>query len=237
MTVEYVPVTPEVLDLANEIIKEYHPELFGLTVSFVFKEDYDVEDKGRGMVIGHCMKVPAAMRAIVDTEFLIWISAKYYKSATMVQRRALLDHELMHIIIDDDGRLAVRTHDIEEFAAIIGRYGFWKGDYGPVRDAAQLVLFAPIETAPVARTIKDPNKVITDAEFQAGLNLDPSKILAETLVEVAHEINENGAIPGAKVELLNMVPDDVLSGVINDPVLSPAFKKSFEKVKENRAKK
>lgn len=48
------------------------------------------------------------------------------------QRRALVDHELCHMVVgeDDDGEpvLALRGHDLEEFAAVVERHGFWKSD-------------------------------------------------------------------------------------------------------------
>ncbi|MCU1356411.1 MAG: hypothetical protein JWM89_1829 [Acidimicrobiales bacterium] len=44
------------------------------------------------------------------------------------QRVALVDHELHHCQVDEDGRPYMRPHDIEEFDEILARYGPWKSD-------------------------------------------------------------------------------------------------------------
>ena len=67
---------------------------------------------------------------------------------TEKQRLALIDHELCHIVrdVDSDSGFSMRSHDIEEFAAVVERHGAWKADVHHFLAAAknaQLDLFDP----------------------------------------------------------------------------------------------
>lgn len=44
------------------------------------------------------------------------------------QRVALVDHELCHFHINEDGELKMRAHTVEEFAEVVKRHGLWKPD-------------------------------------------------------------------------------------------------------------
>jgi len=66
------------------------------------------------------------MQTLAKYDFLIWVSYEDWMAMSPTKRKALIDHELCHCQYDSDERKAtVRPHDIEEFAEIIERYGFW----------------------------------------------------------------------------------------------------------------
>lgn len=44
------------------------------------------------------------------------------------QRVALVDHELCHFSINEEGEPKLRSHTVEEFADVVKRHGLWKPD-------------------------------------------------------------------------------------------------------------
>lgn len=66
---------------------------------------------------------------IVD--FIIEIAHDIWERLDDVQKKAVMYHELEHIVIrmEDDGiKYSLRNHDVEEFASVIGEFGFYKKD-------------------------------------------------------------------------------------------------------------
>lgn len=44
------------------------------------------------------------------------------------QRVALVDHELCHCTVNEDGVPTLLHHDVEEFGQVVERHGLWKPD-------------------------------------------------------------------------------------------------------------
>jgi len=73
-------------------------------------------------------------------DFIMILDQEFWTQATPHQRKALVHHELLHaahatdkagdLRFTDDGRpiWALRAHDIEEFDAVVARYGAWLPD-------------------------------------------------------------------------------------------------------------
>lgn len=82
--------------------------------------------KGRP-VYGECEKVPARWRWAVPFDFAVTVFEPNCAGMAEDQIRILLLHELMHvgISLDKDGNEAysIVPHDLEDFSAIVGRYG------------------------------------------------------------------------------------------------------------------
>ena len=116
-------------DMAHELI-ESEPLLAHLrgrnaAVAFL-SSDYAKQSKGRP-ICGECEKVPAKWRWAVPCDFTITVYEPNCAGMDDEQLRILLLHELMHvgIAIDKDGNEAysIVPHDLEDFRAIVGRYG------------------------------------------------------------------------------------------------------------------
>lgn len=127
MKVAWSEVPQSVIHLAEELIEKYHPDLQEAEIGIVFRSEPSTT--GGKMTIGHAGKVPENIKPYLDTkyDFLIWIAETYWQSASDIQRRAILDHELCHCDYSD-GKAAMVHHDIEEFNEIIERYGLWRVD-------------------------------------------------------------------------------------------------------------
>lgn len=142
MSIEWHKVPQQVLDLANEIIEEYHPELAEFNIGFLFRSEA-ATSAGR-MVLGQAAKAPAKLAPFMDLDGIIWLAEVEFLSFSPLQRRALIDHELCHFEVNDAGELTLRGHDIEEFKVIIERYGLWRTDLEFVAPAIVAATQAPL---------------------------------------------------------------------------------------------
>lgn len=95
-------------------------------VNIVFLgSDYEKKSHGR-TVFGECEKIPGKYRWAIDYDMAIIIYEPNVERFTDEQLRILLLHELMHIGVNEDGNeetYYIVPHDIEDFRAIIDKYG------------------------------------------------------------------------------------------------------------------
>ena len=122
---EWSEVTSEVIHIAESLIHDHFPFLKQARILFLFrKEAQKTEGKN---VIGHCEKVSEKLQVHLEYDFLIWLSEEDYADFSMAQREALIDHELMHCSIGENG-WTTRPHDFEGFSDEIARHGLWSAD-------------------------------------------------------------------------------------------------------------
>ena len=159
----YTEVTPEVIDLAQSLIRRYHPTLIDARVRFVFQDVASYKDGW--VVFATTSKVPPAYKVHLDFDFLIKIAFDQWAQMTADQREALIDHELCHCRCSlDDGALSIRNHDIEEFAVIIERHGLWHSGLlrvGPALHKATQLSFAFEEAKEMAKELQKQGAVVT----------------------------------------------------------------------------
>lgn len=63
-------------------------------------------------------------RLISSIDFVIVIDYFFWRENPEKQE-ALLFHELCHLIADETGKLSTVPHDVEEFYAVVAKYGDW----------------------------------------------------------------------------------------------------------------
>ena len=127
---------PEVERIAKPIIAQYHPQLHGINIRFVFRET--ARKSGGKEILGTASKVsgrnaffasPGALSSVGKEFFVIEIAEDKWATLTDDEKKALVDHELCHCGTEDDPqgglKLVLRSHDVEEFDAIIRRHGLW----------------------------------------------------------------------------------------------------------------
>lgn len=148
-----------VYHMAKSILKEFesHGPLNDakVTIDFVFAYA-DTDDNGNpkgpaltknGVKVGGiCRKTSLKERALGHADAEISLDGDWWKDATEAQRRALLDHELHHIALDDDAKtddlgrpiIKLRKHDYEFgwFNIIAQRHG---ADSGECRQAKAIM--------------------------------------------------------------------------------------------------
>lgn len=117
-------------EMAEELIKE-EPDLAYIKDSKVriayLKSDAAKKAGGDRVVHGECEKVQAKNRWAIDYDYTITLFYNNNIGMSPEQIRILLFHELLHIGIDygQDGEevYSIRKHDLEDFKAIVDRYG------------------------------------------------------------------------------------------------------------------
>lgn len=130
-------------EMLAELVAAHHDDLsktnarIALAWNLSWQQDVD----GR-VTLGKCKKATDLDRELYAYDFVILLNMSFWQDADVKesQRRALLDHELMHaqVKLDEDGEYAIdirnryvyriRKHDIEEFSAIVARHGTYKRD-------------------------------------------------------------------------------------------------------------
>lgn len=143
----YAPA-PEVAETAAELINEHHSVLSVAPILYVFRAPA-LRTRGR-VVLGTARKITGLAAFLADLAageveddidlddadvepedrsfFVMEVAFDEWARATAEHRRALVDHELCHFAIDDEGQLAIRGHDLEEFTAVVERHGLWRDD-------------------------------------------------------------------------------------------------------------
>lgn len=61
-------------------------------------------------------------------DFVLEINRDTWPNLTDLQRKAIIDHELCHCLIDTKGKTSITGHDVEDFGSVIRRYGLYMQD-------------------------------------------------------------------------------------------------------------
>ncbi len=135
MAVIWTEASPDLIHMAADLVKQHHPDLSEAIIGFVFRSEPSVS--GDKLVLGQASKLPSKLTPYLDYHFIIWISLPTWHEFSPEKRQALVDHELCHCTMTDEGEPKLRSHDVQEFTAIIERYGIWKSDLAPFAWAIQ----------------------------------------------------------------------------------------------------
>ena len=93
---------------------------------------------------------PELHSLIHGIEAMVIIDKELWETLDGNRREAVIFHELCHLESDGEGGLSLRSHDLEEFRAVVRRYGDWTGDVRGMTE--QLCLFdGQIEGSEVAQ--------------------------------------------------------------------------------------
>lgn len=133
--VEWKEAPDSIIQMAQGIIGAYHPWLEDAAIGFIMRSEAPVSNGKK--TLGKARKVTDEQRVFMDFDFVIWIAEDEWGSLDVNQRRALIDHELCHCHMANDGKTKIRPHDIEEFNCILERYGFWWPNAETTVDAVQ----------------------------------------------------------------------------------------------------
>lgn len=128
-------------EMLRELVRRYRDDLADARIALAWCTSWKPDADGK-VTIGKCRKASDLDRELMEFDFIILLSKAFWLDlqVTDEQRRALLDHELMHAAVkigengepeeDAKGRIVyrVRKHDIEEFTDTIRRHGIYRGD-------------------------------------------------------------------------------------------------------------
>jgi hypothetical protein len=171
---------PEVERIARKLIGKHHEHLnrHDVLVRCLFR-DPPARSRGK-LVLGKARKVSGLAAYLVGLEhndrldddepidfFLLEIAYAPWQGLTERQREALVDHELCHLEVelpesdDKDRMLSLRSHDLEEFAAVVKRHGLWReslAEFTNVAKSAQLAF--PIQAGSAGDVLRTGTGVV-----------------------------------------------------------------------------
>ena len=137
---------PEVRAVADKLIPKFHQHLIDndVRVDYVF---IDKTPKSKGREIwGRCRKVSSLAAFLANDQqgsdpfFVIEISEEIWEVLPPDKREALVDHELCHTLSEigeEEPKLSMVPHDLEEFTCIVRRHGLWRDDVEAFVNAAR----------------------------------------------------------------------------------------------------
>jgi len=95
--------------------------------------------KGTKRVLGKAVKCTARDNFLHGYDFLIILDEQIWGANPDI-REPLMFHEMLHCGENDDGSPCIIEHDVEEFGAVVQKFGLWKTD---LKDfSGQLDLFS-----------------------------------------------------------------------------------------------
>ena len=147
--------------MLRDLVREYRDDLKDARIALAYCTSWKPDVDGR-LTLGKCKKASDLDRELMAYDFVILLNRWFWNDpeVTDQQRRALLDHECMHMAVkyddsgepveDERGRLVYRTrrHDVEEFADTVTRHGVYRRDLEQFAHAlrqAALAGFKPCE--------------------------------------------------------------------------------------------
>ena len=136
--------------IASELISEFHPHLDGCKIAYLFKVSAGTKRKtsgreGKKITMAKTSMVPIKTRTLFEIEgispyiFVIEFDVNIWNDLPDTSKKALVDHELLHCGNDTDGYY-IRHHGIEEFSAILQRWGTWTQDVKEFAETAVQVM-------------------------------------------------------------------------------------------------
>lgn len=153
-------------------------ELVEARIALAWCTSWKADRDGR-VTLGKCIKATDLHRELAPYDCTIVLNRHWWDDLLVSdeQRQALMFHELCHLDVardlvngdwmrDSRGRLKyrIRKHDVEEFHAVVARFGCWKRDLE--QQYAAIILharkgFVPCE---VCRNTSTPGYVALDAD-------------------------------------------------------------------------
>jgi hypothetical protein len=146
VTVEDVPTSFDkaetVEEIAKELIRKHHSELVNIKIGYLWKNK--VIKKGGREVVAQVAKCSDLVKSLCELDVIVVVSYPSYNSLTDKQKRACIDHELTHILVDEDlagnPKVKIVAHDVEEFGSVIERHGLYMDDLVTLGRVVQTVL-------------------------------------------------------------------------------------------------
>ncbi len=212
--------------LLHALLHAHHDELVtaGARIALAFCTSWKADVDGRE-VLGKCKRASDLDREFATFDFVILLNKWFWTSPSTddIQRRALLDHELMHAAVayDDAGEpkldvrgrtvFRIRKHDLEEFSDIAARYGCWKRDLEAfaraLRKAERATSGTWVSYSQLAETLHEIGLTVPPAQLKLLNDTERRAVMTWALVRQAAGERVNLAtshtVPTCLVELIN----------------------------------
>lgn len=119
---------PEVQEVANKLIGQFHSHLVEAKIRYLFRTG-DWVSKGMP-VYGQAQKCSDKDKFLTGYDFIITIAKEYWDEMSPDEKKANVDHQLLHCgrgASDYQGNptWVKNEHDFEGFVTEVKRHGFW----------------------------------------------------------------------------------------------------------------
>lgn len=170
---------PQPAAIGAALVGSLHRHLLGATIAYVFRQSMAEKDK---TTLAKASKAGNKLSFFTGYDLCIDVNHEAWLKLTPEQRVALIDHELCHFGVEDTDkgtRYVLLGHDVEEFGAIVNRWGLWKPD---LRIFARVVadqrdLFALDDQSTVTLSAGKESVTMTGREFSDAADRIASKAL------------------------------------------------------------
>ena len=132
----------EIKGIAERLIAKHgvtFAQLGELKILYLLRSVQGEMDAATIDALAKCVKAPALWRDVFSVDVAIWVDERYWKRFTERQREAIVMHELLHVGVNDKGRVKLLEHSIEEFGLVVATYGQWRPELE--RFARQMGMF------------------------------------------------------------------------------------------------
>jgi len=157
--------------LAADLIAKHHPHLANVKIAYLVNLNptpAKAPRLGKKRKLGSSATVPEKFNALCGYDFVIEIRKDLWDRMNLETQEALLDHELCHCGLDDNG-CYIRDHDVTEFREILDRHGFWLRDLKDFYDSAAKVAQGSLFPEPKDAPPTSANKPVTiDIDLDAS---------------------------------------------------------------------
>lgn len=121
MSSRFEDVDEDVLDLMHEVMAEYFPEFRNVRIKCLF--DIKKRMSGGKVVMGRIQKTNDLLRHLTTAESrsddgfdaILYIDRRMWENIGRADRIRVIRHELRHLDLNEEGKLSILPHDIEDF--------------------------------------------------------------------------------------------------------------------------
>ena len=118
----------------NEFANDKFKSIIELGICIGYVTSGETPDRNGIPTLAECIPIKKDhQRQFIEHDYLIKIHEKNVQYMTDIQKRILMEHELMHIHCyetkDGDLKIGTNAHDVNDFRDIIEKYGYdWAKD-------------------------------------------------------------------------------------------------------------
>lgn len=158
------------------LVETLHRHLTDAQIAFVYREKMKTRDK---VVLAKASLAGSKLEFFTDIDLVVEVNWETWGRLTDEQRAAVMDHELCHFGMEEDEngtKYVLLHHDVEEFGAIVTRWGLWKPD---LRDFGLIVkeqrdLFDSVESVELIADGKSSGKMTRRSSVKKSAHLSGS---------------------------------------------------------------
>ena len=117
-------ISQEYTEIGERLIAELEElaDIREAEITIVYLASEQAKKQKGKLIFGQCEKIADKYKWGIPADFTITVFEPNIEGFTPEQVEALIFHELLHVGVEDD-RLFIRPHDIEDFSAVLKKYG------------------------------------------------------------------------------------------------------------------